>query len=477
MKLNKFAILFIFLLLGDPFLVMAQDNVPPSQVNPGNFQVSDIPMFVALGNDDNGRTDGINWIIDYMATKTNPPGNGNAGTFDGEPATMSFFNNSRHIEALVFEPPADVKKAWRKAFDSGHEMGNHTHSHPHGSSFTQQDWYDEMLSVFQWCAKPLDPNETLPEEDRGIGLDFNDIIGFRAPFLEYNDNTFKAEVHPDLGFVYDCSIEEGWECGDPGFPKQDGTDYYWPYTLNNNSPGHQQLVAWGSKDPIDDYPGLWEMPVYCFIIPPDDKCVEYGIEVGLRSRIQTNISWFDTVDGKITGFDYNLWYYWDEQDQTDKPLLSPAEVLGTLKYSFDLRISTEPEKEGNRAPFLLGFHSDQYSGAPEKQAVFEDFIDYVLTYDFVRVVSYKKVLDWCRNPTQLSSSTPTPKSSRWTGATNTVWNLEENWRKASIPDSLTDVRIHQGTNQPTIRSTAECNGLSVENGGTLSIEDDVLTIE
>ena len=63
----------------------------------------------------------------------------------------------------------------------------------------------------------------------GPGVTEEDIFGFRTPFLKYNNATFEALQAE--GFVYDCSIEEGYQ------PDHDGTNYYWPYTLDEGSPG------------------------------------------------------------------------------------------------------------------------------------------------------------------------------------------------------------------------------------------------
>ena len=84
--------------------------------------------------------------------------------------------------------------------------------------------------------------------------------------------------------------------------------------------------------------------------------------------------------------------------------LTKAEVLAILKYNLDLRI------QGNRAPFMLGTHSDYYSSkytaannstAEERQEAIEEFLDYALSKEAVRVVSMKQVLDWVRNPSPL----------------------------------------------------------------------------
>jgi hypothetical protein len=136
------------------------------------------------------------------------------------------------------------------------------------------------------------------------------------------------------------------------------------------------------------------MPVYELIVPPDDLAEHYGVEPGLRAKLGARGL---SANGKVTGFDYNPWYGL----QTTK-----AEFLATLKYTLDLRL------QGNRAPFLLGVHTMEYSngwntapqGAPserERQEAIEEFLEYATSIASVRLTSYKAVLDWVRNPVSL----------------------------------------------------------------------------
>jgi len=196
-------------------------------------------------------------------------------------------------------------------------------------------------------------------------------------------------VNSKSNFWYDASIEDGYEYD------HDGSNFYWPYTLDEGSPGHDILVKWGQKEPITPHAGLWEMPVYPVIVPPDDKCAEYGVPTGLRAKMQQHQSWFDTESGKITGFDYNLWVSFS---------MTKAEFLATLKYSLDQRLA------GNRAPFTFGAHTDYYSSKytavpnatlAERQQAIEEFIDYARAKQMVRVTSAKQALDWIRNPSPL----------------------------------------------------------------------------
>jgi hypothetical protein len=372
---------------------IGSENVPPSQDPPGGLSPEDVPQFVSLGWDDNAYsglegsagTGGMTWAVEMLKARKNPEGSGNAATYDGEQTTNSFYLTSTYGEQWNSESNTYVKRAWRNAYDAGNEIGNHTKSHLSGTAYSADQWRTELQACIDLVTMPFDPNEmnTSPDPTKGVGLPREEMFGYRTPFLQYNDETFG--VVKELDFWYDCSIEEGFEYD------QDGSNYFWPYTLDNGSPGHDILVEWGTHAAtLTPRPGLWELPVYAVIVPPDEECENYGVEPGLRSRLQAVQSWFDVGSGKITGFDYNLWVSFK---------MNKAEFLATLKYTLDQRL------KGNRAPFLLGTHTDYYSSkytaAPnasveERQEAIEEFLDYALSKPVVRVVSHKKVLDWIR---------------------------------------------------------------------------------
>jgi hypothetical protein len=364
------------------------DNVAPSANPPCGLTPAQVPQFVNIGFDDNAYsgldgsagTGGFSWAVTMANARTNP---------DGSPVHLSFYMTTIYMDQWQSESPTFVKRAWRQALTSGPEIGNHTQGHLHGGMFPLTQWRMEMMNCINSLTKPFDPNESnfSPDASKGIGATAADIVGFRTPFLEYNDATLQAAK--DIGFRYDCSIEDGYQWD------QDGSNYLWPYTLDNGSPGHEVLVGWGTRTPIQPRPGLWELPVHPVIVPPDDKCAMYGVQPGLRSRLQARQSWFDVQGGKITGFDYNLWVSF---------AMTKAEFLATLKYTLDQRIA------GNRAPFMFGAHTDYYSSKytavpnatlAERQQAIEEFIDYARAKPMVRVKANKEILEWVRNPDPL----------------------------------------------------------------------------
>lgn len=388
-RIKQFITLFfLFFALNAANILFAynySDNVSPSQQPPAGLAPSEVPMFVVFGFDDNKTADGVRWTVDLFMSKHNPAGAGNAATYDGSRTTASYYQSVVYL--------ADPAYELNRAYLEGFEIGNHMDTHPSGLQFSVTQWEHEMRSCINTLSGPS-----------GIGITVPEITGFRSPYLEYNTNTSPAVKNS--GMWYDCSIEEGWQAD------HDGTNYNWPYTLDNGSPGniaHAQLST--LIEPINPFPGVWEVPVYTFIVPPDEKCAEYGVSTGLRQRLKNRQAKFDVNSGKITGFDWNIFFDYK---------MTKEEALATLKYSFDLRMA------GNRAPFTFGTHSNYYSD-PMRQAVLEEFLDYVLTKPDVRVVTTKMLVDWLRNPAPLIKKDPATGVPGTPELSANVWNGESNY--------------------------------------------------
>jgi peptidoglycan/xylan/chitin deacetylase (PgdA/CDA1 family) len=343
------------------------DNVPASQSAPCAIAVDKTPMFVSIGWDDNGDAEGMTWALDMLKQRN---------------VHASFYLTSTYGSSQA------VLDTWKRAKAEGHELGNHTVTHlpAHGGhDFTVDQWQTEING----CTDFLTGSAAVMQK--------SEMFGFRTPYLEYDDNMFSA-VQTD-GFWYDCSIEEGYEDG------HDGSTEFFPYTLDNKSPGHTVQVEWmDPTNPIKEitpHPGLWEMPLYAVFTPPDSKCAEYGIPTGFRARLKAAVDWFDPESGSITGFDYNLWAtYADGGFQ-----FTPAEYLATMKYTFDQRLN------GNHAPLLFGSHTPFYvdswsvnsPGAPlaaDRRKAVEDFVDYMISKGAV-ITTHKAILDWMRAPKAL----------------------------------------------------------------------------
>ena len=356
--------------------------VVPSSLPPHGIAVNKAPQFVVIGFDDNTKSEGIDWAINLFAGKKNP---------DGSDARVSFYMNTKGLHEELEDRPANLLAAFKRLKNSGHEIGNHTYGHH--SDINQDDWdtFEHTighLSRAQWRPKIQKATDDLVNL-AGIGRD--EIVGFRSPYLLYNQNLF--EELKSQNFLYDCSIEEG------AAENFDGTNFRWPYQLDDGSPGHNESWYANPQNPnavtIGSVPGLWELPNHLMMIPKDSECQRYGIQKGLWKRIKKKIPYLD--GHKITGFDYNLW---------SNAKLNKAEVLGILKYNLDLRL------QGNRAPLMFGAHTQFYTQEwadehntkatyQEMREAIGEFVDYALSKPEVRIVPAKEIINWCTHPVPL----------------------------------------------------------------------------
>ena len=222
MRPNHISFFLLFIITS---FCYSQDVCPPSYDPPGGLAVNKVPMFIAIGWDDNQYVDGMNWIVDFLKDRKNPPGIGNAATYDGTPVLNTFF-----MKGLVdaADPAEDVYVTWKKAYDNGHEIGNHT-----------------------WQHVAIDPENEIRRCDSTleyIGIPASEVNGFRTPQLALVLSVFDAVY--DRGFLYDCTVEHHKQTPEG--------QYIWPYTLENG--WHSSSFGALTKS----YPGLWEMPVHQF---------------------------------------------------------------------------------------------------------------------------------------------------------------------------------------------------------------------
>ncbi len=332
------------------------DFFAPSQNPPRGLLPEQIPQFVVLSFDDNHRPWAVDWLVQELKKYQHS---------DGTPIRAVFFNTGKALSE------SQNIGAWIRAFDAGHEIGNHTMNHLEGETLSSTQWHDEIVSFSARLASP---------RPQGMGVSVSEIKGFRAPFLQYTDDALRELVQNNI--VYDSSIEEGWA------ENQDGSNFFWPYTLDKGSPGHDYLVRSGAKkNAIVSAPGVWEIPIHVMMIPDDQDCLRFGIPVGLRDRLVRNHEWIKRTGYKVTGVDWNLLYFFS---------FTPEEYLGVLKYNLNKRIHT------NRAPFNFAMHS-QYYDTPERQMVFSKFIEYALSFPQVRFVTPVRMIEWLTKQKRMES--------------------------------------------------------------------------
>ena len=422
--------MFVSLLVGLPALVVTAASLgiaehpsteaPWSRMPPAGLKPAEVPQFVAVTFDDNfglavpGSVGGVSAIVEFYAGKHNPVGRGNPADFDGVPIRATFFDTSIYMvdsSKMVLggkrgeDQGGRNRAAWRSAVEAGAETADHTVNHLNGGSIgtsreaccCPRNW-----SAAEWRGEIASCRTTLTDPRFGLGA--HDVIGFRAPFLNYNDNLFAALQ--DLGFAYDSSVPN---CFDD---TEDGTNCSWPYSLDHGSQDadsftrtlnaanppraqHQTLPA-----AVKAHPGLWELPPTTLIIPPDTLADRYDFATGLRDRVAAGValsdpSVYQASSAKIYGGDYTLLI---------DAGVTGDEMRAILEYNLDLHLS------GNRSPLIFSAHAHLYAfSTPEdnpdtptdadRKARWKgltEFITYALTKPEVRVVASRDVLEWMR---------------------------------------------------------------------------------
>lgn len=419
-----FILAIAFCLVLRSYAVEPKTSAAWSRKPPGNLDPKKIPQLVSITFDDNfglaesNATGGIRYIIDFYKDKKNPVGNGNPQNFDGTPIKTTFFYTSIYVVdeskkvlgGKSGEDHADRNRsAWSAAFKAGHEAANHTVNHFNGG-VVQLDPDDccraRNFNAAEWSAEIQSCKQNLIES---IGAKQNDVIGFRTPYLGYNDAVFTALTN--LKFSYDTTIPN---CFDD---QEDGTNCSWPYTLDQGSPDMdvvaKKFSAPNAKIPITfpkitKHPGLWEIPPATLIIPPDNVASKYGFTAGLRDRVAKRVpmpypSIYEPSSGKIAGLDYTLLI---------DAGLSGAEMSAVLKYNLDLHTS------GNRSPLVFIAHSHLYAYSSaesnpdsptaairdERWKGLTDFILYALSKPDTRIVAAKDILAWVKSASANSNS-------------------------------------------------------------------------
>lgn len=366
-------------------------RVDPSTNPPGGLSVWQVPQFVSVTWDDDFSQDGVSWAISLYDTRFNPAGTGSSATFDATPVRTSFYYNSVYLDGTS-------RPVWSATIAKGHEAGDHTVDHPSGTAFGVARWDREIVPCRNALADPT----------TGIGVTAPDFIGFRAPFLEYNDNLFTDLSAPSSGpaFKYDTSIQGCWGVGEsPG-------NCRWPYTLDTGSPDAASLERFG-RPHVKAHPGLWSLMVSALVVPPDTVATRYGFAAGLRDRVAAVYPGFESSTGRISPLDITLLV---------DAKMTKAEALATLKYTFDLHLA------GNRSPLIFIAHPHVYGsdygvktpGTPnldDRRAIIAEYLDYALSKPDVRMRPIRDLVAWMQNPVRLGVRRSQPvlaiRSERW----------------------------------------------------------------
>ncbi|PKF49558.1 hypothetical protein [Enterovibrio nigricans] len=346
------------------------------------FVCLSVCLFVCLSFDDNYDLNGLTWVLQMLEFFQNPSGH---DEHSNKAISATFF-----VQSALSSDREEMLTLWRKAHAQKHDLGNHTDAHLFGNPLDN----DVQPECWQHQVRLCNDFLTLDTENGGVNIDT--VSGFRAPFMCYDDNLLQALL--DNGIKYDSSFPAG------NTPSHDGTNNYWPYTLDNGSPEHNIAVENGWKPKISNFPGLWEIPTHNLIVPPGSESEKYGLKYSLREKIADRVDWFDTEKGKGDNFDCNLY----NNSSGGGYGLSGRDVFAIYAHNLDLRL------KGNRAPLILGLHSEYYadlsqqplfitpeSSVEDRRTALVHFIKYALTKPEVRFINLNTLIEWMEHPTPL----------------------------------------------------------------------------
>ncbi|KJA28359.1 hypothetical protein HYPSUDRAFT_155525 [Hypholoma sublateritium FD-334 SS-4] len=291
---------------------------------PGGLDPSEVPQFIVFTADDAVQSYTLDAVNQFLAQRTNP---------NGCPIKMTYFTSLNYTNYTLVTD-------W---FVAGNEIADHTMTHVGTPS---SDEIDGNLIALNALA----------------GIPLSSIQGFRAPFLNYSVDTLKLLANAQ--FTYDSSSAASIPVTD------NGTDAFWPYTLDNGMANNCLSVA-GTCKGEPKLPGFWEIPMYAFF---DERGV---------AGPHLMDPWLDAANGA-----------------------SAVNDSATLAY---MQSTFTDHYNGNRQPIGLYTHpihlSTTYPGVnPSKSTIgmINAFLDWAQQQQNVWIVSNEQLLDWVRHPVPIS---------------------------------------------------------------------------
>lgn len=331
---------------------------------------TNVPLFISLGFDDNRYGDGVDWIREtLLKDRKNPAGKGNKATMDGTPMAVDFYvigNSDYEWSEDPFTAPmpssTPVSDAWRRAYDAGQGINNHTWSHGYNLSDLSYDTpgveSPSLLMSLGFCSKYL---------VNVVGQPVEHIYGMRTPYLASSamDNaSFKATR--DIGILYDCTLDNAMQ----GNTAAIWATPAWPGMMND---------GWGAWT-TNATKGLWQLPNATYIVGNSGRFSHKGFDSG-------------TTNGWPAG-------------------ASGVEMFEQMKSAIEWAYNK------NRAAVDLGLHSDYYSseaqntsgtsasgfatGLEERRSALVMLLDWIeAELPDARVVKKIDIIRWMRNPVHL----------------------------------------------------------------------------
>jgi len=282
-------------------------------------------MFIIFTADDAVQSYTLDAVNQFLAQRKNP---------NGCPIKMTYYTS---IQYTNFTLVTD----W---FVAGNEIADHTMTHVGSPDADELNGNLIALNTFG-------------------GIPLESIKGFRAPFLNYTVDTLKLLYQSE--FTYDSSSAAALPV------TADGTDAYWPYTLDNGF-ANDCLAVEGLCQGEPKLPGFWELPMYGLF---DSRGV---------NGVHLMDPWLDAANGATA--------------------VNNSATLAYMKSTFT------DHYNGNRQPFGLYTHpihlSKTVPGTLVTQDMIDminDFLDWAQAQQNVWIISNEQLMAWVQNPTTIAN--------------------------------------------------------------------------
>ena len=233
-------------------------------------------------------------------------------------------------------------------YDNGDEIALHTTHHEHSTGVPAEHMEYELANGVRKFL-----NET-------CGVPAEDLVGFRAPYLETDDAVRRA-IYADGKIRYDSTFNNYYESK----WSKDAANRLWPYTQHDPNGPFKNSTAGVSES----YPGMWSLPLLEMQGPTDGEFV---------------------MDPSKS---------LDPLDPTTVRYGNASDVLALLKANFDQVYA------GARSPIGLYIHVDWLS-QPGFADLTSEFIEYVNAFEDARFVTANQLVDWLESPVPASEMPP-----------------------------------------------------------------------
>lgn len=281
---------------------------------PGGLTPAEVPQFLMVTFDDaiHGYTEEL--ISAFMSGLTNP---------NGRLVPMTYFTNVQYT----------VPEVARGLYVAGHELANHTATHTTSANTDLETWRTELATLTAFLVHE-------------VGMREEEIVGFRAPFLETNQAMWEALE--EFGFLYESSIPE--QLTTPPIVSTGLDAYVWPHTLDYGAASS----CLANACPTHPIPGLWTIPMW----------------------------------------------QWEGEDGFPHGVMDPATSSPDLLHEV-LTFNFQQHYSGNRAPLGLYLHAGQ-SAFPGRPEALRAFLEGALAKPNVWLITMRGLIEWMRAPVPAS---------------------------------------------------------------------------